>query len=164
MAHFAELDENDVVLRVVVIANKDTADANGNEVESIGVSFCQSLFGANTKWKQTSYNSNFRKRYAGVGYTYRADLDAFVAPKPTQYPSWVFDNEIAAWVPPYPKPTDAVYTWNETTVSWDLVPKPYPSWVLRDNLLDWIAPIPYPSDGKIYKWDEPTLSWVEVPT
>ena len=79
MAHFAELDENNVVLRVIVVANKDTADANGNEVESIGVAFCQKLFGGN--WKQTSYNGNFRKHYAGIGYTYDPVLDEFVPPQ-----------------------------------------------------------------------------------
>ena len=78
MAHFAELDANNVVQRVIVVANKDTADANGNEVESIGVAFCQKLFGGT--WVQTSYNGNFRGRYAGVGYTYDPGLDEFVAP------------------------------------------------------------------------------------
>jgi hypothetical protein len=79
VAHFAELDENNVVKRVIVVDNKDTADANGNEVESIGVAFCQKLFGGN--WKQTSYNGNFRKHYAGIGYTYDPTLDEFVPPQ-----------------------------------------------------------------------------------
>ena len=65
MAHFAELDENNVVKRVIVVDNKDTSDANGNEVESIGVAFCQKLLGGN--WVQTSYNGNIRKHYAGIG-------------------------------------------------------------------------------------------------
>ena len=65
MAHFCELDSNNVVLRVIVVANSDTSDANGNEVESIGVAFCQKLFGGN--WKQTSYHGNIRKNYAGIG-------------------------------------------------------------------------------------------------
>jgi hypothetical protein len=80
MAHFARIDENNVVQQVIVVANKDTADADGNELESIGVAFCQKLLGGN--WKQTSYHGNIRKNYAGVGYTYRADIDAFVAPQP----------------------------------------------------------------------------------
>lgn len=121
MAHFAQLDSNNVVLQVIIVANKDTADANGNEVESIGVAFCKNLLGANTNWKQTSYNNNFRKRYAGVGYTYNPSLDAFVRPKP------------------------------------------YPSWVLNTVTVDWDAPIAKPNDGKPYKWDESTRSWVEVP-
>jgi hypothetical protein len=117
MAHFAELDENNVVKRVIVVANADTADANGNEVESIGVAFCQKLLGGN--WKQTSYNGSIRKNYAGIGYAYRADIDAFVAPQP------------------------------------------YPSWTLDANA-QWQAPVPMPTDGKMYSWDEASLSWVEV--
>ena len=115
MAHFAELDSNNVVLRVIVVGDKDTADVNGNEVESIGVSFCQKLLGGN--WKQTSYNGNKRKNYAGAGYTYDAAIDAFVPPKP--YPSWVLNNETAQWVAPVPMPTDGKkYTWDEATQSW----------------------------------------------
>ena len=78
MAHFAEIDENNVVQRVIVVANKDTADANGNEVESIGVAFCQRLLGGN--WVQTSYHGNIRKNYAGIGYTYDPVADEFIAP------------------------------------------------------------------------------------
>jgi hypothetical protein len=118
MAHFAELDANNVVLRVVVVSNADTSTPDGTEVESIGVAFCQRLFGGN--WKQTSYNGNFRKRYSGIGYTYDAGLDAFVPPKP--YPSWTLDTETADWEPPILYPTDGKrYLWNESTQSWDLV-------------------------------------------
>jgi hypothetical protein len=120
MAHFCELDSNNVVLRVIVVANSDTADANGTEVESIGVAFCQKLLGGN--WKQTSYHGNIRKNYAGVGYTYRADIDAFVAPQP--YPSWTLDAN-AQWQAPVPMPSDAgtgeppkMYSWDEATLSW----------------------------------------------
>ena len=119
MAHFAEIDENNVVQRVIVVANKDTADANGNEVESIGVAFCQRLLGGN--WKQTSYNGNLRKNYAGIGYTYNADIDAFVPPKP--YPSWVLNNDTAQWEAPVPMPQDGkMYSWDEATQSWVEVP------------------------------------------
>ena len=114
MAHFAELDANNVVLRVIVVGNKDTADANGVEKEHIGAAFCERLFGGT--WKQTSYNGNKRKNYAGIGYTYRADIDAFVAPKP--YNSWVL-NDKAQWEAPVPMPTDDKrYSWDETTLSW----------------------------------------------
>lgn len=126
MAHFAEIDENNVVQRVIVVANKDTADANGNEVEAIGVAFCQRLLGGN--WLQTSYHGNIRKNYAGIGYAYRADIDAFVAPQP--YPSWVLD-ENAQWQAPVPMPEDAgtgeppkMYSWDEETQSWVEVPAP----------------------------------------
>lgn len=122
MAHFAELDNNDVVLRVIVVSNADTSTPDGTEVESIGVAFCQRLFGGN--WKQTSYNGNFRKRYAGIGYTYNSQLDAFIPPKP--YPSWVLNNTTADWEAPVPYPTDGkVYFWDEGTLSWQLVePQP----------------------------------------
>ena len=118
MAHFAELDDNNVVLRVIVVGNKDTSTPDGVEKESIGQAFCERLLGG--RWVQTSYNNNFRKRYAGIGYTYDAALDAFIAPQP--YPSWTLDNNTADWVAPVSYPTDGkLYAWNESTQSWDLV-------------------------------------------
>ena len=115
MAHFAELDDNNVVIRFIVVANKDTADANGNEIESIGVAFCQRLLGGN--WKQTSYHGNIRKNYAGIGYTYYADIDAFIPPQP--FPSWTLNKDKAEWEAPVPMPTDGkTYTWDEATQSW----------------------------------------------
>jgi hypothetical protein len=121
MAHFAELDANNVVLRVIVVGNKDTSTPDGTEVESIGVAFCQRLFGGN--WVQTSYNNNMRVRYAGIGYSYNPTLDAFIPPQP--YPSWTLDNTTADWIPPTPMPTDGKpYIWNESTQSWDLVDVP----------------------------------------
>lgn len=120
MAHFAEIDSNGVVQRVIVVANKDTSDANGNEVESIGVAFCQRLLGGN--WVQTSYHGNIRKNYAGIGFTYRADIDAFVPPQP--FPSWVLNNDTAQWEAPVPYPNDGKqYSWDEATQSWvEVVP------------------------------------------
>ena len=118
MAHFAELDENNVVLRVIVVGNKDTADANGVEKEYIGAAFCERLFGG--RWVQPSYNGNKRKNYAGIGYTYREDIDAFVPPKP--YASWVLNNDTAQWEAPTPMPTDGKrYSWDEKTKSWVVV-------------------------------------------
>lgn len=120
MAHFAELDANNTVLRVIVVNNNDCLDENGNESEAVGVQFCQNLLGGN--WIQTSYNGNFRKRYAGIGYIYNQGLDAFVAPAP--YPSWTL-NADAEWVPPVAMPTDGkVYNWNEDTQSWNEVTPP----------------------------------------
>lgn len=116
MAHFAELDANNVVTRVIVVSNADTSDANGVEKEHIGAAFCERLLGGT--WKQTSYNGNMRKRYAGIGYTYDASLDAFVPPKP--FASWTLNNTTADWQAPVPKPDDGkVYVWNESTLSWD---------------------------------------------
>jgi hypothetical protein len=115
MAHFAELDANNMVLRVIVVANKDCSDASGVEKEHIGKAFCERLFGGN--WVQTSYNGNIRKRYAGVGYTYRTDLDAFITPKP--YPSWTLDIDTADWKAPKPMPTDGkMYSWDEDAQNW----------------------------------------------
>lgn len=114
MAHFAELDASNTVLRVIVIDNKDTADAAGVEKEYIGAAFCERLFGGT--WKQTSYNSTFRKHYAGIGYTYDAVRNAFIAPQP--YPSWSLDAD-CNWQAPVPMPTDgAMYLWDEATISW----------------------------------------------
>lgn len=119
MAHFAEIDSNDVVLRVIVVSNKDTSDANGVEKEHIGAAFCERLLGGT--WKQTSYNGNMRKNYAGIGYTYRADIDAFVPPQP--YPSWVLNTDTAQWEAPIPHPNDGKrYEWNEQTQSWVELP------------------------------------------
>ena len=121
MAHYAQLDENNVVTQVIVVDNKDCSDANGVEKEYIGAAFCEKLFGGN--WKQTSYNGNIRKNYAGIGFTYNADIDAFVPPKP--YASWVLDNETAQWNAPVAMPEDAGtgeppkrYSWDEATTSW----------------------------------------------
>lgn len=116
MAHFAELDENNVVQRVIVVANKDTADANGVEKEHIGAAFCESLLGGT--WVQTSYNGNFRKHYAGVGYTYDAARDAFIPPQP--YPSWSLDDD-CNWQAPVPKPDDDfMYAWDEASQQWEI--------------------------------------------
>lgn len=115
MAHFAEIDQNNTVLRVIVVENKDTSTPDGTEVESIGVSFCQRLFGGN--WVKTSYNGNIRKNYAGVGYTYDLSRDAFIPPKP--FNSWVLNNDTAQWKAPTPMPTDGKkYSWDEATTAW----------------------------------------------
>ncbi len=114
MAHFAEIDGSNIVQRVIVVDNKDCSDANGVEKEYIGAAFCERLFGGT--WKQTSYNGNIRKHYAGIGYTYRADIDAFVPPTP--YASWTLDAN-AQWQAPVAMPTDgAMYSWDEATTSW----------------------------------------------
>lgn len=126
MAHFAELSKNDIVLRVLSVAEKDTQDENGNEKEEIGVEFLKNIFGQNTKWKQTSYNQKFRKNYAGINYYYDSLLDAFIPPRP--FNSWLLNIETAQWEPPVPVPqlTDKQrtegywYNWDEDNVSWVL--------------------------------------------
>ena len=120
MAHFAELDANNVVLRVIVVDTKDNSTADGVEKESIGQAFCERLFGGT--WVQTSYNNNIRVRYAGIGYTYDETLDAFIPPKP--YPSWTLNNSTADWVAPVPMPNDGKrYYWDEETKSWVEAPQ-----------------------------------------
>jgi len=119
MAHFAKLDENNVVTQVIVVDNKDITDPHtGQEDEILGIAFCKKLLGGN--WRQTSYNNNMRVRYAGIGYSYNAALDAFVPPQP--YASWVLDNETADWASPLgaaPALTDeeseagSIYRWDE---------------------------------------------------
>jgi len=114
MAHFAELDANNVVLRVIVV-NNDELMENGDESEIKGIAFCQSLFGGN--WMQTSYNAKFRKNYAGEGFIYDAQRDAFIPPKP--FDSWVLNEVKCRWAPPVARPTDGKkYVWDEATISW----------------------------------------------
>jgi len=120
MAHFAELDNNNIVVRVIVVADENEAD---------GENWCRNLLGG--FWKKTSYNTQagvhltggtpFRKNYAGIGYSYDPTRDAFIPPKP------------------------------------------FNSWVLNENTCVWDPPTPMPSDGKLYRWDEDTLAWVELP-
>jgi hypothetical protein len=118
MAHFAQLNKENLVTQVIVVANQDTADKDGVENEAIGAAFCNNLLGG--LWKQTSYNGNIRKNYAGVGYKYDATLDAFIAPQP--YASWLLDEDKAQWKAPVDYPTDeGRYTWNEETLTWDAI-------------------------------------------
>jgi hypothetical protein len=113
MAHFAQI-ENGLVTQVIVVSNAEILDANGIEQEDIGVAFCENLLGG--IWKQTSYNGNIRKNYAGIGFTYDSQRDAFIPPQP--YPSWTLVESTCQWVPPVAMPTDGVYTWDESTTSW----------------------------------------------
>jgi len=120
MAHFAQINSDNVVTQVIVVANGDCGGGNYPESDPIGAAFCNSLLGGT--WKQTSYNANFRKRYAGIGYTFNEELDAFVAPKP--YPSWTLNSETADWEAPVARPTEGNWTWNESTQQWDEVVAP----------------------------------------
>ena len=118
MAHFTKLDENNIVTQVIVVSNNELLDAHGQEREELGVAFCQKLFGGN--WKQTSYNHNMRVRYAGIGYTYDTQRDAFIPPK--SYASWTLNEDTCDWEPSTPRPLDdKMYGWNESTQSWDAI-------------------------------------------
>ena len=145
MAHFAKLDANGIVEQVIVVADDDTADVSGAETEAIGVAFCQKLVGAGTNWKQTSYNSNMRGNYAGIGMTYMTNVatlgvgstDIFIEQQP--YPSWTVGVGTAQWYPPAnpgaaPALTTAeanankYYVWNESNYQ----SNPSTAWVLTD--------------------------------
>ena len=121
MAHFAQLDAASIVTQVIVVNNATIDNLPFPESEPVGIAFCQSLFGPETIWAQTSYSASFRYNYAGIGFT--------------------FDDVAQVFIPP----------------------KPYPSWLLNTTIYQWEAPVPYPDDGKMYYWDESTLSWVLVP-
>ena len=143
MAHFAKLDSNNLVTQVIVVSNDDITDIKGDEVESIGIAFCHKIFGADTTWKQTSYNANQRGNYAGIGYTYMENVatlgvgstDIFIQQKP--YASWTIGVGTATWYPPSPpgnapELTDAeqtakkYYVWNESNYQ----SNPSTAWVL----------------------------------
>lgn len=115
MAHFAELNENKEVLRVIVVNNEDILDSKNEENEEIGIYFCKKLFGQNTSWVQTSYNSNFRKNYAGIGMAFDEQRDAFIPIKP--YPSWILNEDTCQWEAPIPKP-EGNYFWDEEIQNW----------------------------------------------
>jgi hypothetical protein len=116
MAHFAKLDENNVVLEIHVVHNNELLQ-DGVESESKGIQFLVDWSGGYPLWKQTSYNGNFRKNYAGIGYTYDATRDAFIPPQP--FPSWVLNEDTCLWDAPTPMPTDGqFYRWDEPTTSW----------------------------------------------
>lgn len=117
MAHFAELDNNNNVLRVIVVANEELIDSNGIESEYKGILFCKSLFGEETNWIQTSYNGSFRKNFAGIGFTWDKNLDAFIPQKP--FNSWILNKDTCLWDAPVSKPQDDnFYNWDEATLSW----------------------------------------------
>ena len=119
MAHFAKLDDNNVVLDVNVVNNDVIDNLPFPESEPIGIAFLTDWSEGYTNWKQTSYNANFRKNYAGINFTYDTTLDAFIPPQP--YPSWVLDTSTCKWHAPIPYPNDGkIYFWNEAKLSWVL--------------------------------------------
>ena len=121
MAHFAELNSSNEVLRVIVVSNDDV-NANGGDQHADAETFVTTIVPHSTggvAWKQCSYNNNFRKQYAGKGYTYNSSKDIFIADKP--YPSWALDSN-DDWQAPTDKPDDGkLYYWNETEKKWEEV-------------------------------------------
>ena len=118
MAHFARIDENNIVDLVITVDNKNLLNNDGVEDENVGIVFLKGLYVEDYTWVQTSYNNNMRKNYAGMGYTYDESRDAFIEPKP--YDSWVLNEETCKYDPPISAPLDGkMYDWNEDTTSWD---------------------------------------------
>lgn len=119
MAYFAQLDNN-IVQQVISISNNDAPDPAPNNSEPLGQAFIANVLRLSGVWKQTSYNGNFRKHYAGIGFTYDETLDAFIPPKP--YPSWLLDTNTCNWYAPVPYPNDGnMYQWDEATQQWVLI-------------------------------------------
>ena len=129
MASFAKIGLNNKVIEVQSVVNEVLHDSNGVEQEAIGIDFLTKLTGWSI-WKQTSYNTHggvhnnggtpLRKNHAGIGMTYDEDRDAFIAPKP--FNSWILNEDTCLWNSPVDMPDDGeTYTWNETTISWDLI-------------------------------------------
>jgi hypothetical protein len=118
MAHFAKLGTGNIVEQVISINNAVITDANGIEQEQLGVDFINKLYKTNDVWKQTSYNNNIRKNYAGIGYKYDQTRDAFISPKP--FNSWILNEDTCRWEAPVAYPDDGQnYKWNETITNWE---------------------------------------------
>ncbi len=122
MAHFAEIDNNNIVQRILVVSNSNASN------EAAGIAFCKALLGSDTNWVQTSYNDNIRHRFAAIGMKYDATNDVFYKQQP--YASWTLNTSTWEWEPPVPEPDDAgfddednptqlvQYTWDEDTRAW----------------------------------------------
>jgi len=148
MAHFAELDSNNVVTRVVVVGNDVTTAAGplgSNDMHVDGETWCVNFFkGGN--WKQTSYNANFRKQYCGKGYTFDSAKNKFISPQP--FPSWTLD-ENDDWQSPVTTPNDTGTAEDPRFISWD---EPGQKWTATDN-----------SDPvNNFNWDASALAWVSA--
>ena len=115
MAHFSELNENNVVVNVLVVDNSVLLDENNQESEALGIAYLQNLFGSDKKYVQTSYNLNFRKNYGGIGYEYNKTDDVFVY-KP--FDSWTYSSASKQYEPPIVRP-EGEYAWNESAYQAD---------------------------------------------
>lgn len=136
MAHYAELNQNNEVIYVAYMDNEIITDENGNEVEELGIQHLHTHHGAERKWVRTSYRGNFRNKYAGLGDTYREDLDMFISPSP--YPSWILNETTGQWEAPVTQPEltqeeidgGYFYSWDEeaynsdNTTGWTLIQLP----------------------------------------
>ena len=168
MAHYAILDENNIVIQV--ITGIDESDTSQDWEQFYGNQF-------NKTCKRTSFNTiggkhfnpiteeittenAFRKNYAGIGFTYDESRDAFIPPKP--FNSWVLNEETCFWESTIEHPNDGKpYNWNEDLMQWDLyIPeKMYDSWTWDEEKWEWVPPISIPDDGQPYIWNEETQTW-----
>jgi hypothetical protein len=123
MAYFAKLGTGNIVENVISINNSVITDSNGVEQEQLGVDFINKLYNTRDVWKQTSYNNNIRKNFAGVGYSYDQTRDAFIPPKP--FNSLILNEDTCRWEAPVAMPTTTLednqyYSWNESIVNWEV--------------------------------------------
>ena len=123
MAYFAKLNSDNIVENVISINNAVITDANGVEQEQLGLDFINKLYNTNDVWKQTSYNNNIRKNYAGIGFQYDQTRDAFIPPK--KFDSWLLNEDTCRWEAPVSMPTTVLeknqyYSWNESIVNWEI--------------------------------------------
>ena len=154
MANYAFLDENNIVTEVI-FGIDETELIEGKNPETWYGEF------RGQKCVRTSYNSNIRKNFAGVGYVYNEELDAFIPPKP--FDSWILNESKYDWDPPVEYPDDGKpYSWNEELQVWKLfkMPQPFPSWSFDEDSYRWTAPVEKPQ-GK-YFWNEAELAWNEI--
>jgi len=120
MAYFAKLGTGNIIETVISINNSVITDSNGIEQEKLGNDFINKLYNTRDVWKQTSYNNNFRKNFAGIGFQYDQTRDAFISPKP--FNSWILNEDTCRWNAPVAMPIDDNrYSWNESTLTWDIV-------------------------------------------
>jgi hypothetical protein len=123
MAYFAKLGTGNIVEQVISINNSVITDNNGIEQEQLGNDFINKLYNTRDVWKQTSYNNNIRKNFAGIGYQYDQTRDAFIPPKP--FNSWVLNEDTCLWNAPVAMPTTELeeneyYSWNESIINWEI--------------------------------------------
>ena len=163
MAHFAKIDENNAVIKVVAVHNNVITDENGDEQESLGIEFLKNLYNEpNANWLQTSYNTRsgkyynadgtegdqskaFRKNFAGIGYTYDAGRDAFIGPRPTN--SFVLDEATCTWVAPVAYPTITEKDGLMYIIEWD------------DSNDRWVGTV---GGGNPQRWNPETSEWIEI--
>jgi hypothetical protein len=152
MAHWAEIDENNVVLRVLVTSNDDPNGDEGKKTLEEGLG---------GTWVQTSYNRNFRKNFAGIGHTYDPDRDAFIPPKP--FDSWVLNEDTCQWESPVPMPEPTKpHQWDEEAQSWNAVEHPLPDgWYLDEDGKPQAPHLPE-DNGNLWRWIPETHSWEDT--